>query len=312
MGVRVSRGNRNYGAVRSYAAQLFDATAINMVLSGRGYRYEQPTEQEVTDGNEKAQGWVVSQDGKHRYSWAAALHNKLTVLDSEVVKLNNWVIGHREVGFLIAPPILTEQEAADPKIRKFYDFSNRDSGLATLYSPAELSKVLQTIEQDGQWPPIASVDTKAAPFSKTDGGGHNLVITAESANGVLISFDNTLGQQADHNGPPSVDTVTFGKAILASHASGESTAASLKSLIDLSTHNKTAWDNFKKGWLELPEKLAAGNRQQVLAAYLQTHQDGILIQWQKDHPEDKNLALWKETLLQWLSKYPEEKPNVSK
>jgi hypothetical protein len=311
-GVSIKRGDNNYKNIRSYAAQLFDATAINMVLSGRGYRYEQPTAKEVIDISENAQGWVVSLDGKHRYLWRTALDNKLSVRDEEVVKLNHWVLGRREVGFLIKSPILTEAEAANPNVRKFYDFSNRDSGLATLYSPSELPKLLASVEDEGQWPPIAALNTKATPFNKTGGGGHNLVITAKSTDGHLISFDNTWGKQFDRNGPPSVDAVTFGKAIWATHEPGESCAGGLKSLIEFSKSNKTAWENLKRGWLELPEKIARGNRQQVMSAYLQTHQDAILNQWQKEHPEDKNLELWKESLLQWLSKYPEEHPTVSK
>jgi hypothetical protein len=203
-------------------------------------------------------------------------------------------------------------DTAIPSIRKFYDFSTRDHGLATLYGPSDLSKLLISIEEAGQWPPIAAVNTKASPFSKADGGGHNLVITAKSADGHLISFDNTWGKQADRNGPPSVNAITFGKAIWATHEPGESCAGGLKSLIEFSTHNKTAWENLKRGWLELPGKISTGNRQQVLAAYEQGHRDAILLQWQKDHPEDKNLALWKETLVQWLSKYPEEQPTGSK
>ncbi len=111
-GVSILRGNKPYTDIRSYAAQLFDATAINMVISGRGYRYEQPTATEVKKDNQLAQGWVISLDGKQRFSWARAIDNGLTVRDDEVVKLNSWVLGHREVGFLITPPSLSEQEAA--------------------------------------------------------------------------------------------------------------------------------------------------------------------------------------------------------
>lgn len=308
-GVRVKRGARTYENARSYAAQLFDTTAINMVLSGRGYRYEQPRKEEVATDNQLAQGWVIALDGTSRNSWNYALKHKLTVNDAEVVKLNNWVIGKREIGFLISRPSLTRVEAQDPAMRKFFEFANGD-GLAIIYTPQELPKALNAIELARQWPPIASLNLSSEPFNCEGAGRHNLVIAAKTPDGKLLSYDNTWGKEKDHNGPPSADTVTVGKAIW--DADTDSTGPSISMLISYSRNNKIGWENYKTLWLDLPEKIRLQGTDHALKEYLQTHPDGILKQWLKDHPSDKSLTLWKETLLQWLSKYPEESPKHPK
>ena len=290
---------------RSYASQLYDVAATNLITEGKGFEY-------VQDPKDSDSSYALKIGSREHIAWKSAISRQISVRDSELVKLNEWITGTRESGFVIRSSTLNAGEAKDPELRKFYDFSERDSGVNNMYSTDDLPKQLKEIRNKKLWPPIASINTEAPPISKVNGGPHDLVIHDVSPDGKHLGYDNTWGMKKDHLSPSAIETTTMAKAIQAnSEPHDPSLINSLKALINFKNSHPERWKSIKKSWLEFPEKLAKSyDATKSLKENVRNNtSDAFLVEWAERHPEDKELKLWAITLQEWLNKYPEERPN---
>lgn len=297
---------RTYTGVRSFASQIFDVAATNMVLSGKGYRFEQPPYQIAENNRQASQGVAVSKAGE-RLAWNLAIERQISVQDRELVTLNQQITGKRETGFLVVGAPLSEVEGKDRNFRKFLEFSNRETNPRFLYSSTELGKVLTTVQESNQWPPIASVNTSTKPFDIEKGGSHYITVTGLSGDTRKLAFDNTWGRDKDRNGIPSEDIEEFAGSIRFEAARRGFNAGALMPLIHFQQNNRSHWTNLVQSWVGLSEMVKnAPNPETAIAEHNKAMQDTILKDWMAEHPGDRNLKLWHTTLLEWLAKYPEE------
>lgn len=308
---------------RSWASQIYDVTATNLVLSGKRCRYEQlPFEKEAKDTRAKGPeakltppiDFLVNLDTGKRMTWRDAIQNNAGVLDSETVKLNQWVVGKREVGFLVTCAQLTAEEAKDPQIRKTYEFWQREQGLNFLYSIDELPKILREIQAAHAWPPIISVNSALPPISKRDGGAHSLVVQAINDDGTKLAYDNFWGKDDDRTEARAVATRDIAVSIRTPKHPQPSLIEGAKYLADYCKNNQARWNQSKNIWLELPAQIKSQTLQKSVADYCSAHKidEPILKSWLANHRGDKELSLWLQTLNEWLDKYPDERPTRSK
>lgn len=289
---------------RSYASQLYDVAATNLITEGKGFEY-------VQDPKVSTKSYALRSSNGEIVKWEDAISRQIGVRDSELVKLNEWITGTRESGFVIRSSTLNAGEAKDPELRKFYDFSERDSGVNNMYSTDDLPKQLQEIRNKKLWPPIASINTKAPPIGKVDGGPHDLVIHEISPDEKHLGYDNTWGMKEDHLSPSAIETSTMAKAI---EANKDPRALdyinSLKAQIKFKQTYPKEWEKLKKSWLDFPDKLTKDydSTKNLEDNVKKNTTDAFLIQWARRHPEDKEFKLWTNTLQEWFNKYPEERP----
>jgi|GEM_PF-1408716 len=309
---------------RSWASQIYDVTATNLVLLGKNCRYEQlPFEKEPKDLEVKVQkskqpplpiDFLVNLTNGSRITWHDALLRDAGVLDSDTVKLNQWIIGRREIGFLVTCAQLTEEEAKNPQIRKAYEFWQREQGLNYLYSTNELPKILREIQAAHAWPPIITVNTSLPPINKDGGGAHSLVIQAINNDGSKLAYDNFWGKDDDRTEASIVSTRDIAISIRTPKHPQSSSIGDAKYLADYCKNNQARWNQSKRIWLDLPVQIKSQTKKQSIADYCSDHKidEPILRSWLADHPGDNDLNLWLQTLNEWLDKYPDERPTRSK
>lgn len=304
---------------RSWASQIYDVTATNLVLFGKSYRYEQLAfENEVKAFESKDRkpelplpiDFLVNLANGSKMTWHDAIELNAGVLDSEMVKLNRWIVGKREVGFLITGAMLSEEEAKDPQVRKAYDFGHREYGEIYLYSVNDLPRILQEIQVAQAWPPIVRLDASMPPVGKAAANAHFLVIQAINDDGSKLAYDNFWGKGDDITEAARVNTNEVAVSVKHLAAKVPSLFGSAKNFATFCQNNLASWNQSKITWLDMPTKIRCQSPPQSTAVYVNTHHsnDSILANWIKQHPQDKDLSLWLQTLNEWLDKYPDEKP----
>jgi hypothetical protein len=304
---------------RSWASQLYDVTATNLVLSGKCCRYEQLAfENEVKDLGTKGPeaklsppiDFLVNLDNGPKMTWHDAIERNAGVLDSEMVKLNRWIVGKREIGFLITGAMLSEEEAKDPQVREAYDFGHREYGEIYLYSVNDLPRILQEIQVAQAWPPIVRLDASMPPVGKAAANAHFLVIQAINDDGSKLAYDNFWGKEDDKTEATRVNTNEVAISVKHLAAKVPSLFGSAKNFATFCQNNQASWNQSKSTWLDIPTKIKCQSPPQPTSVYVNTHHsnDSILTNWIKQYPQDKDLSLWLQTLNEWLDKYPDEKP----
>jgi hypothetical protein len=299
---------RSYFDPRSFASQVFDVTAVNMAISGKQagnsshLQYFQPTQREIesvkVEKQFEEQGSVKGSDGRN-WSWADFLESKSAPNSEDVVKLNRWITGKVEQGFVIESGGLSPAEAVIPANRQFSDFGNLSGLITRIYRSEELSGTLLKLKESQQWPPIVRMDLSKPP-TREKGGAHLMVITDISADGKLLSYDNTWGKQKDRTGIPKISTAEMGASIL---------SKDINDFTYLSDSKKKGADvsSNKQVRLRLSEysRLLSGDG---IDLSQQKHKDMYESKEAKDwltmHPWDRRLVEWKKAIDALLAKYP--------
>jgi hypothetical protein len=135
---------------RSYASQIFDVTATNLILSGKGYRYEQAQDDiKKYSQDSKNQGNVINRKDHRTTPWKTAIESGLCVCDGDLCKLNEYITSKYEPGFVITGASLPENKAQELQSRKIFDFQNKEYGVTYLFRTTELLECLKSIDKNG-------------------------------------------------------------------------------------------------------------------------------------------------------------------
>jgi hypothetical protein len=300
--VPIHEWKADYFGPRSFASQLFDVTAVNLVLVPRGFRYEQPTPKEYDSLKNLANGKVIDVRTGNSLLWGSGEGRQ--VVDTDLSTLAQRITGKDERHFVISAAHLTPTEAAGISLRKAYEFNNRDGGVVALFSASELAVALKATKEIGQWPPIVRLDCSMPPTSMKDGGAHFLVLSELSEDGSLLAVDNTWDESKDHNGVPKIPINTISESVFSHKIRVKSEAADLMPLVSYWSQNSNYLQQQLPKWLGFPERLKEGSRTLSPTEFEHLNPDPELRDWIARHPEDKELKLWKTVLQEWLAKYP--------
>ncbi|MBP9091940.1 hypothetical protein KBI23_13020 [bacterium] len=299
--------NLPYSDARSFASQLFEVTAINLVLQPRGYRYEQPVPSDYARVENRANGKTVDIRTHEAKPWGSGENR--TFGDAEIASAAYKITGKDEGWFVISAGSLTQREAATTEIRKIYEFDNRDLQIQNVFSPTEVLAALRRTREQDEWPPIVRIDASLKPVNQTKGGAHFLVISDISANGIKLSFDNSWEETRDRNGEPTTPVAEIAASILSNNISPGAANIALLSRVDY-FHNHPGLLKLQiKNWLEIPNKIKSAQPPVTPAEYERQHPDPELKDWIARHPDDNQLTWWKSSIEKWLDKYPAERPN---
>ncbi len=296
---------------RSLASQLYDVTATNLALSGKGWHYEQVGEPQIG----QADAYVVNDTTGTRKTWRDALANNppISVLTSDLQNLNEWITGNPEKGFIITPANFTVGNGVTDG-EKQWDFIMRSQGMRYIHSQKGFANAIDQVEKDGMWPPIIHVDTRSAPFNKAEGGLHFVVGENLSPDKKKIGFDNFYGKDDDHLGNKAAATSDVSNACMTVNHS--TPRGWLPPNVSGWTADKHAREGKIRAWVnELPEWSAKNLNDKMTTAQVKDavkkskFNDPELLKWLDDVPRDKQLKQWNTSINSWLDKYPEERPS---
>jgi len=314
-GYHIDKGS---AARRSYASQLFDAVTVSLAL-------------DVTKGDASRKNYhdvhLEQKDGKyfmvqdHKNGIAPEflddfIDNRGSSIDS-LVRVNAAIVGKAESGFIIVGSAYAKLDAAH---QQYGDMLSLGDGVRFLHSAGELTGMLQSIKDSGEWPPILSMESSVDPIhsqwrkarfsGNVQAGGHSEVMTDFDPKTHKASLDGHWGKAADDTGPPHVDLGQIANAILLKTGSRGSNfevyckylnqhpaefrqfKGALADLVTWSTTNPTDVANQYRAW--------------------QARNTGISFQfvnkWIHDHwAEDRDLTILTDDIQRWLKHYPLQK-----
>lgn len=294
---------RSYSCARSFASQIYDVTAVDLAVSGKGYRYRLPTPEEVERYKNEAQGGVI--DSSNRFiPWKSALGN-LSPGDNDLVKLNRWITGKYEPGFVVsgARGVAPGQT---PLVRELFDFHNARQDATTLTRAEDLSHILRELKSANQFPVIISVDASLPPINSAGAGGHYITVTEISGDGNKLSYDNTWGKSKDHNGAPAIDTLDLAKSCLSPKLTTFDWVASNQDHIR-SLSAPGVWNNTKKDLQALSSRLNKNGKILSASECSDVFDNFAVKSWLQTHPWDQRLTELQKVVDRFVSKYPPSK-----
>lgn len=300
--VPIHEWKADYFGSRSFASQLFDVTALNLVLGPRGFRYEQPSSMDYETLMNAANGKVVDVRTGNSLPWGSGEGRQVTDRDISTLALR--VCGKDERHFVISAARLWPNEVANSSLRKAYEYNNRDGGVVALFSASELAAALKATKEIGQWPPIVRLDCSMPPTRMNRGGAHFLVISGQSDDGCKLSIDNTWQDLKDLNGELKVPIDEIAASMFSPRINTKSEAATIIPWVNFLSQNPSYLGQRLPKWLDLPARLKECGRSTTLVEFERQNPDPELRDWITRHPEDKELKLWKTVLQEWLAKYP--------
>jgi hypothetical protein len=291
-----------YKDFRSFASQIFDNTAINIGLQPRGYRFEQPARADYVGAKKQPNGHVVDLNSHVSTPWGSG--DKRQVSDVDIAHIAHRISGKEERHFVLTAAKLNETERASYEMRKAYDWTNRDIPVTSVFSKTSLAADLKKVEDSGEWPPIVRLDASLPPISSVGSSSHFVVISKMSADGKLLSVDNTWDDAADHNGQPSVPTNLIAESMFSTRINPGSDGSGYAPLMQFIKDRPNDRKIQEKSWLDMSDRLKASASPGDLSSFVKAAKDPELSAWVKAHPQDVDLSVWKERVLEWRAKYP--------
>lgn len=307
----VKTGKDYYKDARSFASQVYDVAAINMALGDRPQplHYRLATDAEVSlseNKRKKAQGGVYVSDPTKILDWKMALVEGKTPSDEDLCKLNRWITGKYERGFVVTAGDLNSFERVNPHIRELTDFAFMENASARLYKPDQLGQMFLKLKSESQWPPIVRIDLGKPPISMPEANSHFMVVTDVSPDGKLLSYDMTWAKTFDKTGTPSVSTYLFGESMLSPDINKFDYVAKHREYFDRYSI-ATNWNARKNELHNLCDEISNKGLAQALRRYPGLEKDPEVAQWKAANPWDRNLTEWSNVVKSLLKKYATRK-----
>jgi len=188
--------NNNYptGSDRSFASQLFQATALNVSWELYNQHQDPHTDFHYVQLHDTA---VIVEDSKDPQK-EATTKDANAVSDDEVVELSNQITGKDEKRFLL--------RHGRPEDEKFTDVDSVET----------LCERLKEMKEKGELPAIVKVDCSNEPLFSDSGGGdaggsgdwHFVTVTDYNPETGKVDLDNQWGEENDHFGDRALDINT--------------------------------------------------------------------------------------------------------
>ncbi len=301
-------GKDGYKDARSFASQVYDVAAINMALSDRPQplRYRLATEAEVARDRQNAQGGVYKKDPTDITIWTDALDREMTPSDEDLCKLNRWITGKYERGFVISTGYLDSVQRSNPVIRELTDFALMNGDCTRLFKPEYLGAELLRMKAESKWPPIIRMDTSKPPINKKDGGAHFMVVTDVSPDGKLLSYDMTWTKSSDKTGSPTVSTLLLGESILSPKINSFGYISENPQFYQPYS-SPAKWAYRKTELKKFSDEISSKGYSQAVKHCPGLLNDPAIEAWKKARQWDQNLAEWSKVVQSLMEKYATRK-----
>lgn len=305
--VHVWKGN--YDFLRSFASQIYDVTAINMALSENKehYKYRQSKDSEIKkDYESDAQGGLYKgSNDSLLMTWKDALAKSLGPTSADIIKLNRWITGKYEHGFVIQGGNLTEKERQNKHLQELNELAYMKNGASIIHNPEDLKDLLLDLKLAEQWPPIVRIDLSRPPIAKAGAGAHYLVVTDISDDGSKLSYDMTWGRQCDKTGAPSIPTSKLGESITSAKINSctfvaDNTDWIARHSVQLWNANKLLLKQYIQDSIECSIETAKRNHPNIQSSEEVTN-------WLNSNKWDKGLVEFPRAISTLLSKYSKSK-----